>query len=829
MKLNILTISLLLISWVSFSQSLSWELSENGTGVSNHQELIALDFSFGTGLTSPKFSSSGAYTKGWSQDGLNEDDYFQVGIVSTALDTFEIAQLEYSERRSNTGIRDYEIRYATKPDFSNYESLGLVNVPDNDKERDTLMQDLGVLLLPQDTLYIRWYGYHSESGAGSWRMNNGALKVTFRQYVKDVTTPELITALATDSKHIEMLFDESLKPEAFDIDDFTLNGTVHPINIDKQMCPQGKFILEFDSDFPLEEAMSLRYKNISDKAGNSITEEQEVEVFYYQPNSFCVLIDELMPDPTPVVYLPESEYIELYNTKSFPVSLKNWTLKINSYQYTFGDVSIQGESYLLLVPQGKSDLFPDTLAKYELFTNNKLTNSGAKLVLLDNTGKWIHQVNYTEDWYTESYKKDGGWSLEMKDFNQPCNMQTNWAASVSNTGGTPGQINSIHQTLSEGADLEVVHSYFSDSTCVILFNQNLSPEYTPDKLKFTLNNQTADSAWYSIGNLYLELQFSQKPEANQVYQLTIEDEIFNCSSEILNTPIDIRMGVPSSVGADDLVINEIFFNPKGKHSKYIELYNRSNKVIDLQELKFGIQKDTSISYKLVMFDYPVLIFPKDYLVLTKNKSDVEQQFYVKHPEQLFTTEEFPNISTTEGTLILANKGNLTIDKVIYSEDFHSTILYDKEGIALERINPNISGLQASAWKSASESSGFGTPTYQNSQYSDLNAQLSSRFELESETFSPDMDGYQDYMLLNYELEKSGYQAEVKVYDAKGRLVKELVNNEYTGMKGYWTWDGKNDEGQTQALGIYILLIELTHPDGETIQEKKVCTLAGRLK
>jgi flagellar hook assembly protein FlgD len=91
-----------------------------------------------------------------------------------------------------------------------------------------------------------------------------------------------------------------------------------------------------------------------------------------------------------------------------------------------------------------------------------------------------------------------------------------------------------------------------------------------------------------------------------------------------------------------------------------------------------------------------------------------------------------------------------------------------------------------------------------------------------------MDGYEDYLKINYQLEKSGYSANVSIYDTKGHKIIDLVENELTGKQGHWTWDGRNQNDASSALGIYILIFELIHADGEIINEKMVCTLAGKL-
>lgn len=826
-KKQLVFIAIVLSSLNLLSQQLSWDLITDGTGVSDHQELTCQSFIAGSGVSSFAFGTTGATGKSWSLDVLDINDYFEVSFVSSALDTFQINSIYYSERRSSTAIHIYELRYSSKADFATYTSLGTVNVPDDDLERDTIINYLNILVLPQDTFYLRWYGYAAESSAGTWRINDGSLNILLSTYVEDRTAPELVEAKVLDAQTIQLSFNESLDSNSISNADFSINQSVNPSYIDKSLSHQGKLILDFNQGLPIEQLFKLYYQNISDHAGNTILNEEFVELSFYEPQAFGVLINEILADPTPQIYLPDNEYVELYNTKNFPINLENWKLTNNSSQYTFPNCLIEANGYLLIVPEGKSGLYDSTLNVIE-FNFGSLTNSGAKLALYSKNGEWIHQVNYSDTWHTESYKKDGGWSLEMIDPNQACNMFDNWSSSVSNLGGTPGKENSIKGVNTGGRALEILNAYFDTTNIILQFNQYLSPDYQINLSKFILEQTNPTIGIYNKGEDFISLSFPDVFDENVVYQLTINDTIKTCDDRWLDIPTIIDLGKPVLVDSNDVVINEVLFNPTGSNKIFIEFFNRSSKILDLQEMKLAIIDNGALIPKNVISAVPQIIFPNDYFVLTKDRDNVLSQFYVKSPDRLFNSEELPSISTTEEYLFLLNKGDKIIDEIYYSADFHNPILSQNEGVSLEKINPESSGLTASAWQSASQQSGFATPTYKNSQYSEISISGDDMIQFESESFSPDMDGYNDYLIVNYKLEKGAYQANVKIYNARGQFVYDLVVNEFTGKQGQWIWDGRDANGHSSPLGIYILAFEFIHSDGEVIQKKEVCTLAGKL-
>ena len=90
--------------------------------------------------------------------------------------------------------------------------------------------------------------------------------------------------------------------------------------------------------------------------------------------------------------------------------------------------------------------------------------------------------------------------------------------------------------------------------------------------------------------------------------------------------------------------------------------------------------------------------------------------------------------------------------------------------------------------SAIHSAGYGTPGYENSQ---AGSELAGKPKVifEPEAFSPDHDGYNDEFIIRYEVAKSGYVANISIFDAAGRFVQHLAKNEILGTSGEFVWNG----------------------------------------
>ena len=130
----------------------------------------------------------------------------------------------------------------------------------------------------------------------------------------------------------------------------------------------------------------------------------------------------------------------------------------------------------------------------------------------------------------------------------------------------------------------------------------------------------------------------------------------------------------------------------------------------------------------------------------------------------------------------------------------------------------------SNWHSASESAGFGTPGYLNSQ-SNLYKENHPDITIDPEIFSPDNDGYDDIQNINYSFSESGNVLSISIYNSEGYLIRELITNEYIGTSGSFSWDGLNDNNTISASGIYIYLITIFDETGYAAKIKKTGVLS----
>lgn len=163
----------------------------------------------------------------------------------------------------------------------------------------------------------------------------------------------------------------------------------------------------------------------------------------------------------------------------------------------------------------------------------------------------------------------------------------------------------------------------------------------------------------------------------------------------------------SAINQYDVLINEVMEDPTRSgdqtlglpNAEYIELYNRSDTAIELD------QYTLNIGTKKITFP-PYLFPPKSFLLLTNSDNKLLEEY----GEILFFSN-FPNLPSTQ-TIVLKDLFGETIDAIAYDQEWYQSTSKASGAYALERINPLAPCMGKSNWIASTALIG-GTPGKEN--------------------------------------------------------------------------------------------------------------------
>jgi hypothetical protein len=612
------------------------------------------------------------------------------------------------------------------------------------------------------------------------------------------------------------------------------NGIGEPISAVRSASSFSKVTLSFIANFQEGIENILTTTAVEDLSGNDMNP-QQVPFLYYRAKPYDVVINEIMADPDPSAGLPPVEYIELLNRTSFPINLENWKIEANTNMKDIPAIILQPDSFVVLTSILGLEYYYDSLAVAGLLSFPALTNTGSRLTLYNQDTTVMSSVSYSDSWYQNSIKADGGYSLEQVSPFNPCAGQENWIASERNWGGSPGKRNSVYSAIVDinRPTIERVVVLAND-TIRVFFNESIREESMLDLTSYSIDQgieQPLSIATFSPDFRSVKLALSSPIQSGILYTIRVVSSLLDCMGNAFNVESTGRFALPEIAQANDIVINEVLSNEKDGASDFVELYNRSSKIIDLATLQLS-QFDTSMNVPVnADFIAPdgYLIFPGEYLVLTDDIAGVKDFYSTTNPNGFLEMSSFPSLNNDDGTVALSRiSDNTFIDKMVYSTALHFALLNDLDGVSLERINYERPSNDKTNWNSASSNVGFGTPAYRNSQFSPLVETQLGNVTISPEVFSPDGDGFDDVVNFGYAFDSPGFTGTLSIYDSNGRLVSYVGRGLLLGTSGQYSWDGINEQGEKAQLGIYVFVMDAFSLDGKTSKIKKPFVLAGKL-
>ncbi|MES2417099.1 MAG: lamin tail domain-containing protein [Bacteroidota bacterium] len=649
----------------------------------------------------------------------------------------------------------------------------------------------------------------------------------------DTTAPQLLSINLLDEHTMETTFSEALETSsALTTDNYLLSAqNEHPVSVITTSKPN-VYLLRFASMFKSGN-YTLTAINIKDLKANSIGIDNTASLFYIEPYRALkgdIVINEIYADPSPSLGLPAGEFVELWNTTDRYILLNGWKYADLTTTYTFATDTIKPNAYLILCANADVALFKPFGKTIGLQSWPSLNNDKDKLSLVNAQNVLINEVTYSDSWYKDVIKKQGGYSLELIDPKNKCTGIQNWQASKQGIGGTPGQKNSVYQLqLSAEVPALLTATIIDSLTIRIDFSKYIDSTSASLTANYKINNGIGQpfKALPQLPEFTSVLLQLSIPLRRGVSHLLTVNNLTDCAGNLINPLLcTATLFMAKEAGKNDILISEILVNPRPGGVDFVEIYNNTDHIFDLATLQLAnISADGSLSGVRKVSTVSTYIPAQTFWVLTSNIEAVKQQYTTENPNNFTKMPAFPAYNNDKGTVVLLNENGI-IDRFDYHEKMHLPLLQNFDGVSLERISFLKETNEPGNFKSAAQAIGFATPGYRNSQQE--NETLKNEVWLSHKMFSPDGDGFEDGLQIDYHFIKSGNLANIYIYNENGILVRRLLKNNSIANQGHFTWDGLNDAGRLNKIGIYVIKFDTFTLNGKTKSYKQACVLAGKL-
>ncbi|MCH8942829.1 MAG: lamin tail domain-containing protein [Bacteroidetes bacterium] len=436
----------------------------------------------------------------------------------------------------------------------------------------------------------------------------------------------------------------------------------------------------------------VNYTNDEDTTNNSkiIT----INVFPILHLFSDIVINEIMYAPSS----GQTEWVELYNRTDSSVNLNGWSFSDNNTTVTFvnTDVNIPSKSFVVLSKDSTVLTNYSIPVKLVVFSNMPtLNNSGDAVVIKDSLDILIDSLTYSRSW-----GGDNGKSLERIDIDDSSTKQSNWGTSISSNEATPGLKNSLTPF-----DNDLAVTLLTHSPELIIEGNNVN-------VSATIKNVGKISASSFAVNLYNDSNFDNVASANELIftqnysNLIIGDSVivnhtinsiqagnYNIIAEVdftsdedtsNNKSIDNFIVVREPNTFNNIIINEIMYSPSSTQNEWIELYNRSDSVINIRNWSLS---DNGTTVSITNKDF--ILAPKSFVVLSQDSSLLN---IFTNSIQLLIIPNMPSLNNSGDAVIIHDSLGLLIDSLSYFSTWGGD-----NGKSLERIDPNVSSILQSNW------------------------------------------------------------------------------------------------------------------------------------
>lgn len=514
------------------------------------------------------------------------------------------------------------------------------------------------------------------------------------------------------------------------------------------------------------------------------------------------------------LYAPEGEdpeWIELHNPTTSAVSTERWTVSDNgTARAVVPAMTLLPSAYAVLTTDSIRfrEMYPSvSIVRQTSFTSLNNTTADA-VVLRDERGAVMDSVRYLPNWGGMN-----GRSLQRYDLTAGSDS-SNWRSALP----TPGVVNSIGRKEIDIAIRRAVMEWSGETVriTVTVFNEGRTaaigarvmlvrstPTEAPPETVLLPPIAPLDSA-------AAEFQLLTGQSGRETMLLTA---VMEGDQRPLNDTMTVVIDHAFTPLA--MIINEILYEPAAGMPEFVELCNRSTDTLDLTG--WSVRDQPSASGTRTIIPLPSMrVAPGALLVIASDTMGTIP------PERYIIAPGLSLSNSGEG-IALYDLTDMVIDSVRYDPLWHLRQV-TTAGRSLERIDRNGASQDGRNWSSCVHRTGS-TPLQRNSiDIGSLPA--SSSLDLSPNPFSPDRDGFEDFLSIRFTLPSGSVMVRIRIFDAAGRMVRTLVRNEAFPGTGSVIWDGMDDDGNRVRMGIYILFLEALDPSGNAVRTLRSAAVAA---
>lgn len=728
--------------------------------------------------------------------------------------------------QNGTGTRPAQVFYSWSKsidrEFSAPQLLGEVNEFGNENQEFRKFQ----FPLPQefedsDQVFLRIeirYGPGSGNCA-RWIMDD----FEFGEILEDTVPPKLVSIKGFDERELLIQFSESVDTV---FSQFLLNYKLEGIEPEKVELKADSLIrLSFNQPLEKGKEYSLQIVGIPDREGNFLRDTL-INFQFFDPSDIPLkglVINEIMAAPKADRDLPNVEYVEFFHAGEYDYRLENLRWSNSRSEVVLNEYWIKPGEYVLLVPENQAALMQEFGNVIPIKNWPTLLNSGDKLVLRDDQGIVIDQIEYSTSSWGGAEFSNGGYSLEIVNPFYACDQSDLLQSSKDPFRGTPGKKNSVLDLSEDIIAPEFISWRFISPTQLELsFSETIYPEISIGNFTFQTAVQI-DSVISGRSKIILEV----KLEENLEYLLSISG-LKDCFGNDFQSLEPVIIVLPGQAKIGDLVINELLFNPRTGDPKFVELQNLTEKYLEMGNWKFAnLDESGKIDQVRAFSELGLVIPPGGYLAITTDSEKLKLAYPRSFSGLFHEVSTLPSYPISGGTVVLLNENDQVVEEFGYDEDLHHPLLRDSKGVSLERISAESPANIPSNWHSASGTEEYATPGRKNSQV------ISGEFEgemilIEPKVFDPEGSNGNTFTTIQYQLDQAGWIGSFRVYNLAGQLMHVLAHNEILGVDGFFTWTGTDSQGGKVRPGYYVLVVELYDLAGEVKLIRKTIMVATRL-